>query len=73
MAHIQFEKISRGDLSDRIKPYATEITRSAAAGNVRAKEVISLYRMHVNCPTDPGAVGLCTAAFDEWLQHRKAA
>jgi hypothetical protein len=73
MPHIQFEKIPRGDLCSRIKPYVTEIKKSANDGNVRAQEIISLYRLHVNCPTDPGAAGLCGAAFDEWLRQMKKA
>jgi hypothetical protein len=39
----------------------------------KAKQIIMLYRMHVSCPTDPGAIGLCSAAFQEWLNERKAA
>lgn len=70
MPHLQFEKLPANDLSTRIKPYSTEITKSAAAGNVRAKEIISLYRMHVNCPSHPDIAGLCAAALDGWLRAR---
>jgi hypothetical protein len=73
MPHIQFEKLPRVDLCTRIRPYHTEITKSAHDGNQKAKQIISLYRMYVSCPSDPGARGLCRAIFDDWLKERKTA
>lgn len=61
------------DLCSQIKPYATQITKDALAGNEAAKAVIKFYRMHIACPSDPGAFGLCSAVFQEWLNERKAA
>ncbi len=58
------------ELSDRIKPHVADIIASATAGDENAKQVITLHRMHVACPQDPGAPALCGAYFDAWLKSR---
>jgi hypothetical protein len=58
-------------LSDRLKPYVDAIERSAAHGNKKALQVIALYQLHVSLPSDPGAMGLCNAAFDDWCQSKR--
>lgn len=58
-------------ITDRIRPYVDRIIRAAARGNVKASRVVELHRMHVKCPSDPGAEGLCEAAFDDWLSEQK--
>ena len=61
-----------GKLTERMKPYVEQIIASANDGDENAKQVISLHRMHVACPSDPGAPALCEAAFDAWLAPRAA-
>lgn len=56
-------------LTEKLRPHVADIEASAAKGNVRAKEVITLYGMYCRCP-DPGSFGLCNAAFDEWHSSR---
>jgi hypothetical protein len=38
-------------------------------GDRKAQQVIDLYRMHCDCPNDPGAPPLCEAAFHEWRKR----
>lgn len=59
------------DITAEIKPHVTAIIADANSGEVNkrsiaASRVISLHRMHCSAPQDPGAYGLCCAAFDEW-------
>lgn len=62
------------DLTEKLRPHVKDIMESAAAGNDHAAAVMTLYGMHRKCPGDPGAIGLCEAAFDDWrrsLQQTK--
>lgn len=53
-----------------LKPFVQDIKDSAACGNPHAKQIINLYELHRACPSDPGAIGLCHAAFELWrAQH----
>lgn len=61
------------DITSRIKPYVNAIKSAANDGDTKALQIISLHRMHVACPSDPGAIGLCEAAFDDWLRQEDAA
>ncbi|KKM21581.1 hypothetical protein LCGC14_1633990 [marine sediment metagenome] len=51
---------------DEIKASAQAIMDDAKDGNLIAQQVINLHRMHCAVPNDPGARGLCEAAFREW-------
>lgn len=57
-------------LTEQIKPFVADIIRDANKGNRKARQVIDLHRLHVSCPADQGAIGLCQAAFDEWKMAR---
>lgn len=57
-------------LTELIRPYVDELKAQAAAGNVKAKQVISLYEMHCDCPSDRGAPALCEAAFKDWKRSQ---
>lgn len=54
-------------LSARLRPYAEQLKAASAAGDKAAQQVITLYRMHCDCPNDPGAYALCDVAMDDWL------
>jgi hypothetical protein len=51
---------------------AKAINDDAYNGDDRAIAVIKIHRMHVARPNDPGALGLCMAAYAEWSKHRPA-
>lgn len=57
-------------LTERLRPYADQLKAASAAGDAGAKQVITLYNMHCDCPNDPGAYVLCDATFDDWLVIR---
>lgn len=59
-------------LYDTLKPHVEHIEAGARRGEEKAQAVIRLYHMHMDCPSDPGAPGLCRAAFDEWLAEHEA-
>lgn len=54
-------------LTERLQPFVAAIEAAAAIGDSHARQIIKLYQLHVKCPADPGAYGLCQAAFDQWL------
>lgn len=62
------------DITSRLKPHVADIVADAAGDDERlsrmAQQIISLHRMHVSCPRDPGAPALCEAAFNEWVAAR---
>ena len=53
----------------KIKEHAPYLEKDAERGSPLAKQVISLYQMHFNSPQDPGALGLCMAAYSDWLDR----
>lgn len=57
-------------LTETLRPHVKAIKADAESGNPRAREIITLYEMHRDCPNDPGAYGCCQAAFDEWWRDR---
>jgi isocitrate lyase len=57
------------DITAEIKPFVKEIIADAGAGQSDAAKVIQLHRMHCSAPNDPGAYGLCCAAFDDWKKN----
>jgi len=59
-------------LEDKIRPYRDELISAHTAGDEGATQVIKLYQMHCASPSDPGAPAFCEAAFDKWLEDRKA-
>ena len=69
------EEADMSDLDDLLRPHAKALENDVRFhGGKRAKmaeEVISLHQLHRACPSDPGAVGLCRAAFEEWQKVRK--
>lgn len=57
-------------LTALIKPWRGQLVIAAVQHNDHyAKQVIDLYNMYVACP-EPGAQGLCEAAFKTWLENR---
>lgn len=60
-------------LTELLRPHVAELIRSSAAGNKKARDVITWYEMHRKCPHDPGAPVVCEAAFKDWMksQHPK--
>lgn len=60
----------RETLADKLRPYVAALELSSADGDAKANSVISLYQMHVACPSDPGAPALCEAAFNEWIASK---
>jgi len=58
-------------LADKLRPFVAALKEASAAGDKRAAEVITLYRMHCACPSDPAAPALCEAAFNDWLKQQK--
>jgi hypothetical protein len=61
------------ELTDRLRPFVDAIERSAAHGNKKALTVIQLYQMHSRRPDDQCAIGLCSAAFDDWRKDTSIA
>lgn len=65
----------KNPLQKRLEPHVTPILVDAAnptrKNHAKAKQIIDLYRLHLACPSDPGAPGLCEAAFEEWLACQK--
>lgn len=59
-------------LADTLRPHVAAIKDAAAAGDAKAAQIISLYRMHCSSPSDPGAPALCKATFDDWIATRKS-
>jgi len=57
-------------LADKLRLYVDELRADAKRGDQVAERVVTLYRMHCSCPSDPGAPALCEAAFDEWKSNR---
>lgn len=57
-------------LADELHPYCSEIKRDAERGNRRAEQVLSMYQMHRECPSDPSAPTLCRFFFRDWLGKR---
>lgn len=59
------------ELTELLRPHVRELEESSREGNKTAIEVIKLYNLHVACPSDPGAIGLCQAAFKSWELREK--
>ena len=57
------------DITEEIKPYVKEIVADADKDQSDAIAVITAHRLHCAAPRDPGAFGICCAAFDEWKKH----
>ena len=51
---------------DYLKDHGSEIGEKAKAGDTKAAEIISLYKMHYSQPSDPGAAGLLIAAVADY-------
>ena len=58
------------ELQNKIEPYADLILQEAHDGSDQALAIVRLYKLHCRCPADPGALGLCSAAFEEWLNAK---
>lgn len=58
------------ELTELLRPHVGAIQQAAMAGNHHAQEVMSLYKMHCSCPSDPGAPALCRAAFEAWQKEK---
>lgn len=52
---------------DDIRREAHRLQVAADSGHKKAASVITLYQMHQQSPNDPAALGLCMAAFNEWV------
>ena len=63
--------VSPVSVADTLRPHVAEVEADAAAGDAKAQRVIDLYEMHRTCPNDPGARGLCLAAFADWKRDRR--
>ena len=57
-------------LTEKLRSYVEEIKFEAKLGNIKAQQIIKLYRMHCDCPNDQGAFALCEATFDDWIKNR---
>ena len=57
-------------LTEKLRPWVERLLEAAGNGDAGATQVIELYRLYCDCPTDPGAPALCNAAFDDWLRAR---
>lgn len=53
-----------------VKPHVEALIQAKNRGDKNAAQVIICYNMHVQCPGDPGAVGLCEAALGAWLRSK---
>ena len=51
---------------ETLKKHSKEIEQQAEDGNDRALTIIRLYKMHVDCPNDPGAQGILMGVVDDW-------
>ena len=58
------------NLTERLRPHVGDIISAAQAGDAGAKQIITLHRMWMASPRDPGAPALCEAAFDDWMKGR---
>lgn len=65
------------DITEELRPYVARIQRDCQSGSgerqKHAAAIINLHTMHCRAPQDPGAYGLCCAAFDEWLKLQEPA
>ena len=52
-------------LTERLRPHVQAIENAAQGGDEKARQIITLYGMHMRSPQDPGAFTLCEAAFDD--------
>lgn len=62
--------MSAPTLADKLRPYVPAIVDDAQNGNTNAQQIIALYRMHCDCPSDPGAPALCEAFFEDWKKGK---
>ena len=58
-------------LADKLRPHVADLQAAARKGDATAKQVISLYQMHLRCPSDPAAPALCEVTFDDWRKGAK--
>lgn len=54
---------------DGIEADRDAINDAAYSGDEKALLVIKIYRMHFARPSDPGALGLCIAAYEDWRKE----
>jgi hypothetical protein len=58
-------------LTELLRGHRMALIKAASNGDMGAVQVIKLYQMHVDCPSDPGAPALCEATFKDWLRSFK--
>jgi hypothetical protein len=58
-------------LTIRVRAHVAALIESRDGGCEKAARVITLYNMAVKS-ADPGSIGLCEAALDDWLVSRAA-
>lgn len=56
-------------LTALVKPHANDLMVAALKGDKLASQVISLYKLHESCTSDPAAPALCEAALKQWLRQ----
>jgi hypothetical protein len=56
------------ELTELLRPHVAEIQSAAKNGDMKAQQIINLYKLYQTCPQDPGAPALCRAAFDDWRE-----
>jgi hypothetical protein len=55
------------ELNDRLKKTGNRLFEAYENGDEKAKKVLEYwYNFVITCPQDPGGIGLCMAALDEW-------
>lgn len=52
----------------RLECHGSAVGTAARSGDADALQVVTLYKMLFDCPSDPGALGLCEAALDAFLR-----
>jgi hypothetical protein len=57
------------DITAELKPFVDDIVEDARKGQSDALNVIRSHKMHCAAPNDPGAYGICCAAFDDWKKR----
>lgn len=61
----------KNPLTEKLRPHVQDIKDAAEKGDSTAQRIINLYRLHQDCPSDPGAPALCEQVFDDWMKDRR--
>jgi hypothetical protein len=61
----------KNPLTELLRGHRMALIKAANNDDMGAVQIIKLYQMHVDCPSDPGALALCEAALKNWLNSKR--